>query len=51
MGSKEFIAKKTRELIDVVGVDNFIVNLGHGMWPDHDLEHLGVFVNETHVYS
>lgn len=51
LADHEGIREKTRKMIDTVGVDRYIVNLGHGMWPEHDLEHLGVFVDETHKYS
>lgn len=33
MGSEEFIRQRTREMIDKVGVERYVVNLGHGMWP------------------
>lgn len=51
LADKETIRQKTRKMIDIVGLDRYIVNLGHGMWPEHDLEHLAVFVDETHKYS
>ncbi|EAR94688.1 uroporphyrinogen decarboxylase (macronuclear) [Tetrahymena thermophila SB210] len=51
LAEKDTIREKTRKMIDIVGVDRYIVNLGHGMWPEHDLEHLAVFVDETHKYS
>lgn len=38
-------------MIDQAGLERYIVNLGHGMWPEHDPEHLGAFVNEVHTYS
>lgn len=51
LGDKEYIRQRTRQMIDTVGVDRYVVNLGHGMWPEHDLQHLAVFVDETHTYS
>ncbi|EGR33846.1 uroporphyrinogen decarboxylase, putative [Ichthyophthirius multifiliis] len=51
MGNKETIVQKTRDMIDKVGVNKYIVNLGHGMWPEHDLNNLKIFVDETHEYS
>lgn len=44
MGEHETIIRKTREMIDIIGTERYIVNLGHGMWPDHDLNNLAIFV-------
>jgi len=52
LSDPEVIRAKTREMIDSVGENTkYIVNLGHGMWPEHDPAHLGVFVDEVHAYS
>ena len=51
LADPEVIRAKTREMIDIVGIDRYVVNLGHGMWPEHNPEHLGTFVDEVHVHS
>jgi uroporphyrinogen decarboxylase len=33
------------------GPQRHIANLGHGMLPDHDPEHAGVFVDAVHEQS
>ena len=33
------------------GTDRYIANLGHGMYPDFEPDHLEAFVNAVHKYS
>ena len=33
------------------GTQRYIANLGHGMYPDMDPEHLKAFVDAVHTYS
>ena len=40
-----------RKILDVTKAENFIFNLGHGMWPNHDIKKVEVLVNEVHEYS
>lgn len=47
-GSKEDIVKKVEELVNGFGREKWIANLGHGIYPDMDPEHLKVFVDSVH---
>lgn len=38
-------------MIEKFGRNRYIANLGHGMYPDMDPEHLAAFVNAVHKYS
>ncbi|KAF6018592.1 UROD [Bugula neritina] len=49
--SKEEIASIAKELVESFGTRRWIANLGHGMYPDHDPEHLGAFIDAIHKYS
>lgn len=35
LGSKELIKQKVQEMVAAFGTQNYIVNLGHGLWPVH----------------
>lgn len=43
-GSKIFIEGQVRRMFEMFGVTGWIANLGHGMHPDHDTEHLKWFL-------
>ncbi|KAJ3326362.1 hypothetical protein HDV06_000238 [Boothiomyces sp. JEL0866] len=43
-GSKETIYQNVEKMIDGFGVKKYIANLGHGMYPDHDPEHLKYYL-------
>jgi len=51
-GSKEFIRKRTKEIIDRAGGRNgHIMNLGHGILQQTLLDHAEEFINATHELS
>ncbi|KAJ1919342.1 Uroporphyrinogen decarboxylase in heme biosynthesis [Mycoemilia scoparia] len=43
----EIIRLRTKEMIEKFGSTGHIANLGHGMMPDHDPEHLRVFLESV----
>jgi len=49
--SKEEIAENAKQLVKEFGTQRWIANLGHGMYPDHDPEHLGAYIDAVHKYS
>lgn len=40
-----------KKMIEEFGCTKYIANLGHGMYPDMDPEHMNVFVNSVHKHS
>ena len=51
-GSKEFIRKRTKEILDRAGNRNgHIMNLGHGILQQTPLENAAEFINATHEMS
>ncbi|XP_071444107.1 uroporphyrinogen decarboxylase isoform X2 [Hetaerina americana] len=50
-GSKEAIKKLTHEMLSAFGKSRYIANLGHGIYPDVDPEHLKVFIDTIHEYK
>ena len=50
-GSPEFIRAEVKRMMESFGVDRYVANLGHGMMPSHDPEHLRVFVDAVHEHS
>jgi uroporphyrinogen decarboxylase len=51
-GSKEFIRKRTKEILDrTAGRNGHIMNLGHGILQQTPLDHAGEFINATHELS
>ena len=51
MGSKKLIEEKTKRMIDDFGCEKYIANLGHGVWPNHEIEKLQLFVNTVREHS
>jgi len=49
--SPEDIAQHTREMLSKFGTQRYIANLGHGMYPDMDPEHLRAFIDSVHSIS
>jgi len=41
----------TRTMIEGFGVEKYIANLGHGLYPEMDPEKVGVFVKAVHNIS
>lgn len=51
-GSKEFIRKRTKEILDrAAGRNGHIMNLGHGILQQTPLDHAEEFINSTHELS
>ena len=40
-----------KEMLTKFGTQRYIANLGHGMYPDMDPDHLDAFVNAVHQHS
>lgn len=49
--SPEVIREKTKQMIQAFGSRGHIANLGHGMHPGHDPEHVRAFVEAVQKYS
>ncbi|KAI8915906.1 Uroporphyrinogen decarboxylase [Gorgonomyces haynaldii] len=43
-GDKELIDRKVEKMLKGFGGQKYIANLGHGMYPDHDPEHLRLYL-------
>ncbi len=50
-GNEETIIHKTRSMLDAFNGHNHIANLGHGVYPDTDPEHVKIFIEEVKSYS
>lgn len=40
-----------KEMLKKFGAQRYIANLGHGIYPDMDPDHLAWFINAVHKYS
>eukprot|EP01129_Flabellula_baltica_P012773 TRINITY_DN5811_c0_g1_i1.p1 TRINITY_DN5811_c0_g1~~TRINITY_DN5811_c0_g1_i1.p1 ORF type:complete len:355 (-),score=95.86 TRINITY_DN5811_c0_g1_i1:24-1088(-) len=47
----ENIKEEVHEMISRFGPQKYIANLGHGLWPTHDPDHVGAFVDAVHSYE
>ena len=47
----EDIDEMVKEMVQSFGTDRYIANLGHGIYPDVEPNHLNTFVNAVHKYS
>lgn len=45
------IDKAVKNMVQKFGRHRYIANLGHGMYPDMDPEHLAAFVHAVQKYS
>ncbi|XP_078527887.1 uroporphyrinogen decarboxylase isoform X2 [Lissotriton helveticus] len=48
---KEKIGEIVKQMIEGFGTRRYIANLGHGLYPDMDPEHVGAFVEAVHKHS
>ena len=48
---QENISKLAREMLLKFGTQRYIANLGHGIYPDIDPQHMKAFVNSVHKQS
>ena len=49
--SKEEIAKAVERMVSGFGRERWIANLGHGIYPDMDPEHLKIFIDSVHKFT
>uniref|UniRef100_A0A2R8MYQ9 Uroporphyrinogen decarboxylase n=1 Tax=Callithrix jacchus TaxID=9483 RepID=A0A2R8MYQ9_CALJA len=49
--SEEEIGQLVKQMLDDFGPQRYIANLGHGLYPDMDPEHVGAFVDAVHRHS
>ncbi|XP_065674540.1 uroporphyrinogen decarboxylase isoform X4 [Hydra vulgaris] len=49
--SKEDIDTRVKKMIQMFGTSKYIANLGHGIYPDVDPDHMEAFVNAVHRHS
>ncbi|GAB1601003.1 uroporphyrinogen decarboxylase-like [Argonauta hians] len=50
-GSKDKIDSCVKTMLKKFGKDRYIANLGHGMYPDFEPDHLEAFVDSVHKHS
>ena len=48
---QEEIGKLVQQMLSDFGPQRYIANLGHGLYPDMDPEHVGAFVDAVHRHS
>lgn len=48
---QEEIGQLVQKMLADFGPQRYIANLGHGLYPDMDPEHVGAFVDAVHKYS
>ena len=51
VSGQEDISKLAKEMVLKFGTQRYIANLGHGIYPDTDLEHVKTFVDSIHKHS
>jgi len=49
--SHDNIIAETKNMIDAFGTQNYIANLGHGLYPDINPENVKTFINTVKTYS
>lgn len=48
---QERISNIVKKMLEGFGTQRYIANLGHGLYPDMDPEHVGAFVEAVHQHS
>jgi uroporphyrinogen decarboxylase len=48
---QEELRRLTKAMLERFGTQRYIANLGHGIYPDMDPEHLATFIDAVHEYS
>uniref|UniRef100_A0A8V1A4V0 Uroporphyrinogen decarboxylase n=1 Tax=Gallus gallus TaxID=9031 RepID=A0A8V1A4V0_CHICK len=48
---KEKIGELVKKMLENFGTQRYIANLGHGLYPDMNPEHVGAFVEAVHAHS
>ena len=51
MGKEEVIKGKTQSMVENFGCQKYIANLGHGVWPNHEIDKLSLFVDTVRTHS
>ncbi|KAG9482855.1 hypothetical protein GDO78_009038 [Eleutherodactylus coqui] len=49
--NKDAIEAMVKQMLEAFGCRGYIANLGHGLYPDMDPEHVGAFISAVHKYS
>ena len=49
--SKEEISQAVEKMVASFGRERWIANLGHGIYPDMDPEHLKTFIDSVHKFT
>ncbi|KAK2194104.1 hypothetical protein NP493_2g06015 [Ridgeia piscesae] len=49
--SNDDIGRYVKDMLQKFGTQRYIANLGHGMYPDMDPDHLKAFIDAVHMYS
>jgi uroporphyrinogen decarboxylase len=50
-GSREDVKRETRKMLDAFGSHNHIANLGHGLYPDTEVDKVKCFIDTVKEYS
>lgn len=48
---QEKIGELVKKMLEGFGTQRYIANLGHGLYPDMNPEHVGAFVEAVHAHS
>ena len=48
---KDQLRKMTKEMLTKFGTQRYIANVGHGIYPDTNPDHLATFIDAIHHYS